>query len=818
MADCTPEWCAEITGLDPALVEEACVVWATRPEGQTYGNGGIHLQLAPDQIGNCTQSVRAILHLMYMTGNFDGPAGNRGLTRSPVDEQATGVPGSNMPQEVKWRKGSSHWAPSPLEGVEPDPMNVPDRIEILSNMVSADRFPLLAYYNEWADATRIWNACIEGDPYPLKGGINESGSFMNMSNANLAWEALSKLDFWVDINMFHHPGTEMADIILPCQHWLELNNIRVSQGASGGIGLTQRAIEPPADTKFDYDINRLLFETMERHGSPNGTWTNIAGDGPGAYHHDDRLEDWFQNNSKTNPKVKWEHWEDFRQDFQENGWINAKEIEPDRWGTYRRFETGWMRMGKDACTGKLFTCDEKGEPVNNFGCPTPTALVEFWPLLFENYCVDRANEIEPGRYDLLHEMMPHFDEPASGPGRRSGRPGGVPDHSHYRSSHSRVLPFRASPAALVPRAVAGAASGDEPRRRREAGAQAGRLGLDRDRVGQGTPVRRSVPRHRARLGQRRTRLVVPGAAGTDPWIHTLEHRVHLGSVWAGYPYQLAPHARRAGEDLQGHARELPRRQGHPLRAGGRHPDHLRCLRPAPEGMAAQLRHSRGGVGHYGNERYRHRPEPLRGLSRMHGRVQGREQRAYRQLLEQGAPHRPESETGATSAHDVEMYYLPVQCQHCENPECVKVCPTRRIARKLEDGTVQIDKSKCIGCQFCAMACPYGVRYLNEEERVVEKCTLCEQITAQGGLPQCVIQCGGRARFFGDLEQGIDSFEAPAVGYDVDRSYDNLYTGNRVTLGELAVEYGDADVHHLPDVGNGPHFAYILRDREWKGGE
>ena len=73
----------------------------------------------------------------------------------------------------------------------------------------------------------------------LKGGINESGSFMNMSNATLAWEALSKLDFWVDINMFHHPGTEMADIILPCQHWTELNNIRVSQGASGGIGLTR---------------------------------------------------------------------------------------------------------------------------------------------------------------------------------------------------------------------------------------------------------------------------------------------------------------------------------------------------------------------------------------------------------------------------------------------------------------------------------------------------------------------------------------------------------------------------------------------------
>ena len=64
--------------------------------------------------------------------------------------------------------------------------------------------------------------------------------------------------------------------------------------------------------------------------------------------------------------------------------------------------------------------------------------------------------------------------------------------------------------------------------------------------------------------------------------------------------------------------------------------------------------------------------------------------------------------------DVEHYYLPVQCQHCADPECVKVCPTGA-SHKLEDGTVQIDKSKCIGCQFCAMACPYNVRYLNEEE-------------------------------------------------------------------------------------------------------
>ena len=157
----------------------------------------------------------------------------------------------------------------------------------------------------------------------------------------------------------------------------------------------------------------------------------------------------------------------------------------------------------------------------------------------------------------------------------------------------------------------------------------------------------------------------------------------------------------------------------------------------------------------------------------------------------------------------DFYYLPVQCQHCANPECVRVCPTGA-SHIREDGTVQIDKSKCIGCRFCALACPYGVRYLNEEERVVEKCTLCEQKTAQGELPQCVTQCGGFARFFGDLDEGIESFRGP---------YDK-------TLGELTGEDGnypikpfkDSDVHHLPDVGNHPSFRYILRNHEWKGEE
>ena len=149
----------------------------------------------------------------------------------------------------------------------------------------------------------------------------------------------------------------------------------------------------------------------------------------------------------------------------------------------------------------------------------------------------------------------------------------------------------------------------------------------------------------------------------------------------------------------------------------------------------------------------------------------------------------------------DFYYLPVQCQHCKDPECVKVCPTEA-SHVLPDGTVQIDKAKCIGCQFCAMACPYGVRYLNEEERVVEKCTLCEQQIAQGDLPQCVKNCVGMAKWFGDADGDIRAFKGV----------------RGETIGSFCEEFSDSDVHHLPDVGNRPSFLYILRDHTWKGEE
>ncbi len=180
--------------------------------------------------------------------------------------------------------------------------------------------------------------------------------------------------------------------------------------------------------------------------------------------------------------------------------------------------------------------------------------------------------------------------------------------------------------------------------------------------------------------------------------------------------------------------------------------------------------------------------------------------------------------GSGQFPDVEMYFLPLGCQHCENPECVSVCPTEA-SHIQDDGTVQIDREKCIGCQFCVMACPYGVRYLNSESGVVEKCTLCEQKISQGELPQCVMQCSARARYFGDLDEGIENFLGPApldvsVGDDMKKINDIGYDSNLTSfarMGDVIDEYGEDDVHQLPDVGNRPSFYYILRDRVWQGG-
>lgn len=173
------------------------------------------------------------------------------------------------------------------------------------------------------------------------------------------------------------------------------------------------------------------------------------------------------------------------------------------------------------------------------------------------------------------------------------------------------------------------------------------------------------------------------------------------------------------------------------------------------------------------------------------------------------------EDGSGHWPDVEYYFLPMQCQHCANPQCVAVCPTGA-STKTDNGTVQIDAETCIGCGACIAACPYGVRYLNQDTLVAEKCNLCKERLEQDQLPMCVAECGARAKYFGTVEDGIETFQALAPTHDLATSYEDMVNENRTTAGEWLEPWTEDDVYQLPDSGNGPSFYYILRNRKWYG--
>jgi dimethyl sulfoxide reductase iron-sulfur subunit len=115
---------------------------------------------------------------------------------------------------------------------------------------------------------------------------------------------------------------------------------------------------------------------------------------------------------------------------------------------------------------------------------------------------------------------------------------------------------------------------------------------------------------------------------------------------------------------------------------------------------------------------------------------------------------------------MEMDWMPLACQHCDDAPCEKVCPTGATYTN-DEGIVLVDADKCIGCRYCMAACPYGVRVFNwgepekahgvEEGMVharpvgtVEKCSLCVHRIEDGQEPSCVVSCPAQARIFGDL--------------------------------------------------------------------
>lgn len=95
------------------------------------------------------------------------------------------------------------------------------------------------------------------------------------------------------------------------------------------------------------------------------------------------------------------------------------------------------------------------------------------------------------------------------------------------------------------------------------------------------------------------------------------------------------------------------------------------------------------------------------------------------------------------------FFVPKLCNQCDNPPCVQVCPVGA-TYQTKDGVVLVDRTWCIGCGYCIMACPYGVRFFHPEHRVAEKCTFCYHRIVKGMKTACVDACPFEARQVCDL--------------------------------------------------------------------
>lgn len=133
--------------------------------------------------------------------------------------------------------------------------------------------------------------------------------------------------------------------------------------------------------------------------------------------------------------------------------------------------------------------------------------------------------------------------------------------------------------------------------------------------------------------------------------------------------------------------------------------------------------------------------------------------------------------------DVRRLFLPMQCMHCIEPPCVPVCPTGA-SQQREDGIVWVEYDRCVGCGYCAMACPYRARHLIKDASwhfpgqptpaeqataqparrgVMTKCTFCVDRVDRGiarelrpgvdpeATPMCAVACIAGAITFGDLD-------------------------------------------------------------------
>ena len=388
LQDYTPEKASKITGVDAETLKKAAITYATRVDPSTgYGNGGIQYMLAAEHACNALQNQRACDLVVGITGNMDVPGGQRGggLAWPGMMDICTSIPfGAMMMKEFKYK----------------DDQTI---------RLGSERFPMMrSDCNEGnSDATSVYDAIESGSPYKVSCGMGMAGDFMNQSNSLFAYEQLQKLDFWCSIDLWHTPMVDgIADIALPAVHWLEMDCLRKSQGCAGGLGATVKCIDAPGECKSDQEI---LMRIAKEAGVPYY---------PGAtpdemWPVDNAL--YAANSFVLSMGFRIKDWNEYKEEFQKNGWFDLKVENPSHWGTYRRYETG--NVDYDA---------------TNPGWRTTTQKQEIWSTVLETW-------VGNGEQFPKFEEAPH--SPVADPDRykddnaflmTTGRRQGTYFHSEHR--------------------------------------------------------------------------------------------------------------------------------------------------------------------------------------------------------------------------------------------------------------------------------------------------------------------------------------------------------------------------------------------------
>ncbi len=158
-------------------------------------------------------------------------------------------------------------------------------------------------------------------------------------------------------------------------------------------------------------------------------------------------------------------------------------------------------------------------------------------------------------------------------------------------------------------------------------------------------------------------------------------------------------------------------------------------------------------------------------------------------------------SGKAWVSNVFAYNLSVACNQCETPICVEVCPARAIAKR-DDGVVTIDSGRCIGCKYCAWACPYDAPQYNAAAGYMGKCTFCADELDAGKLPTCVAACPLRVLEFGKLEDLQARYGDTRLGYPFAEA--NLTSPAMLVTPHAAAPRRPARIGNLSEVGRAPH--------------